>query len=132
VRSAIWELQALRPARRGNHPVEIGGLQRRGKVSMSLPHRRFQFVAGIDFLHPIGVRRLPAWSASSSGLVGVIEAGAPADLVLVEGNPLEDIKLIDDPAKNFVVIMKGGKGNARGSVESNDSRVIHSTTPFSP
>ena len=23
------------------------------------------------------------------------------------------------------------KGNARGSVESNDSRVIHSTTPFS-
>ena len=23
-------------------------------------------------------------------------------------------------------------GNARGSVESNDSRVIHSTTPFSP
>jgi hypothetical protein len=26
----------------------------------------------------------------------------------------------------------GDKGNARGSVESNDSRVIHSTTPFSP
>ncbi|HEX8816239.1 MAG TPA: hypothetical protein VF753_12125, partial [Terriglobales bacterium] len=24
------------------------------------------------------------------------------------------------------------KGNARGSVESNDSRVTHSTTPFSP
>ena len=24
------------------------------------------------------------------------------------------------------------RGNARGSVESNDSRVIHSTTPFSP
>jgi hypothetical protein len=25
-----------------------------------------------------------------------------------------------------------GVGNARGSVESNDSRVTHSTTPFSP
>lgn len=25
-----------------------------------------------------------------------------------------------------------GNGNARGSVESNDSRVTHSTTPFSP
>ena len=24
------------------------------------------------------------------------------------------------------------EGNARGSVESNDSRVVHSTTPFSP
>jgi imidazolonepropionase-like amidohydrolase len=43
------------------------------------------------------------------GKLGVIEAGALADLVLVEGNPLEDIKLIENPAKNFVVIMKDGK-----------------------
>ncbi len=43
------------------------------------------------------------------GKLGVIEAGALADLVLVDGNPLENIKLIEDPAKNFVVIMKDGK-----------------------
>jgi len=43
------------------------------------------------------------------GRLGVIEAGALADLVLVDGNPLEDIKLIEDPARNFVVIMKDGK-----------------------
>jgi imidazolonepropionase-like amidohydrolase len=43
------------------------------------------------------------------GKLGVIEAGALADLVLVEGNPLEDMKLIENPAKNFVVIMKDGK-----------------------
>ena len=43
------------------------------------------------------------------GKLGVIEEGALADLVLVDGNPLEDIKLIEDPAKNFVVIMKDGK-----------------------
>ena len=34
---------------------------------------------------------------------------ALADLLLVDGNPLENIELIADPAKNFVVIMKDGK-----------------------
>ncbi len=43
------------------------------------------------------------------GKLGVIEEGALADLVLVNGNPLENIKLIEDPSKNFVVIMKDGK-----------------------
>jgi imidazolonepropionase-like amidohydrolase len=38
----------------------------------------------------------------------VVEEGAFADLLLVDGNPLDDIRLIEDPAKNFVVIMKGG------------------------
>ncbi len=43
------------------------------------------------------------------GKLGVVEEGALADLLLVDGNPLEDIQLIADPAKNFVVIMKDGK-----------------------
>jgi len=43
------------------------------------------------------------------GKLGVIEDGALADVVLVDGNPLENIRLIEDPAKNFVVIMKNGK-----------------------
>jgi imidazolonepropionase-like amidohydrolase len=42
------------------------------------------------------------------GKLGVVEAGALADLLLVDGNPLEDIKLIADPGKNFLVIMKDG------------------------
>jgi len=44
-----------------------------------------------------------------AGPLGVIKEGAYADLVLVEGNPLENLDLIVDPAKNFVVIMKDGK-----------------------
>jgi len=44
-----------------------------------------------------------------SGKLGVIEGGAFADLLLVDGNPIEDIKLIADPAKNFVIIMKDGR-----------------------
>jgi imidazolonepropionase-like amidohydrolase len=39
----------------------------------------------------------------------VVEEGALADLLLVDGNPIENIKLVADPAKNFVVIMKCGK-----------------------
>ena len=39
--------------------------------------------------------------------LGVVEAGAYADLLLVDGNPLEDINLVADPA-NFDVIMKDG------------------------
>jgi imidazolonepropionase-like amidohydrolase len=43
------------------------------------------------------------------GKLGVVEEGALADLLLVDGNPIDDIKLIEDPAKNFIVIMKDGK-----------------------
>jgi imidazolonepropionase-like amidohydrolase len=43
------------------------------------------------------------------GKLGVVEEGALADLLLVDGNPLENIKLVEDPAKNFLVIMKNGK-----------------------
>ncbi len=43
------------------------------------------------------------------GKLGVVEEGALADLLLVDGNPLENIELIADPAKNLVVIMKDGK-----------------------
>ena len=43
------------------------------------------------------------------GKLGVVEEGALADLLLVDGNPIANIKLIADPAKNLVVIMKDGK-----------------------
>lgn len=43
------------------------------------------------------------------GKLGVVEEGALADLLLVDGDPLKNIRLIADPARNFVVIMKDGK-----------------------
>jgi imidazolonepropionase-like amidohydrolase len=42
------------------------------------------------------------------GKLGVVEQGALADLLLVDGNPLDDINLVADPANNFKVIMKDG------------------------
>jgi len=44
-----------------------------------------------------------------AGRLGLVEAGAYADLLLVDGDPLVNIDIIGDPAKNFVVIMKDGK-----------------------
>ena len=43
------------------------------------------------------------------GKLGVVEEGALADLLLVDGNPLQNLNLVADPGKNFVVIMKDGK-----------------------
>lgn len=43
------------------------------------------------------------------GPLGVIKEGAYADLILVNGNPLKDLKLVANPAENFALIMKDGK-----------------------
>ena len=43
------------------------------------------------------------------GKLGVVEEGALADLLLVDGNPLESLRLVEEPDRNFLVIMKDGK-----------------------
>jgi len=43
------------------------------------------------------------------GELGVVKEGALADLILVNGNPLENLDLVADPDNNFVLIMKDGK-----------------------
>lgn len=43
------------------------------------------------------------------GKLGVVEEGALADLLLVDGDPIADIQIIADPEKYFVAIMKDGR-----------------------
>jgi len=43
------------------------------------------------------------------GPLGVIEEGAYADMILVDGNPLENLDLVADADLNFGMIMKDGK-----------------------
>lgn len=43
------------------------------------------------------------------GKLGVVEVGALADLLLVEGDPLSDITLVTKPQQSFRVIMKDGR-----------------------
>ena len=42
------------------------------------------------------------------GKLGVIEEGALADVLLVDGDPLANLDLIADPDKTLLVIMKDG------------------------
>jgi len=41
--------------------------------------------------------------------LGVLEEGAYADLLLVDGNPLDDLTLIANPDKNLSIVMKDGR-----------------------
>ena len=43
------------------------------------------------------------------GPLGVVKEGALADLVLVDGDPLADIRLVAEPARAFSVIVKDGR-----------------------
>jgi imidazolonepropionase-like amidohydrolase len=43
------------------------------------------------------------------GKLGVIEPGALADLIVVDGDPTANLKLVADPDRNFLVIMKDGR-----------------------
>lgn len=43
------------------------------------------------------------------GKLGVIEVGALADVILVDGDPLADLSVIANPSEKFKVIMKDGK-----------------------
>jgi imidazolonepropionase-like amidohydrolase len=40
--------------------------------------------------------------------LGVIEKDALADMIVVDGNPLENLDLLSNPDKNFKSIMKDG------------------------
>jgi len=43
------------------------------------------------------------------GKLGVVEEGALADLLMADGDPIANLGIIEDPARNFLVIMKDGK-----------------------
>jgi imidazolonepropionase-like amidohydrolase len=44
-----------------------------------------------------------------AGKLGVIEEGALADILLVDGDPITNIKVLEDSSKNILVIMKNGQ-----------------------
>jgi imidazolonepropionase-like amidohydrolase len=42
------------------------------------------------------------------GPLGVIKEGAYADILLVDGNPLDDVSILGDDGRNLALIMKDG------------------------
>ena len=50
----------------------------------------------------------PMMNPYLAGPLGVIQEGAYADILVVKGNPLDDIEILGDAANNIGVIMKDG------------------------
>ena len=45
----------------------------------------------------------------NEGPLGLIKKGAYADLLIIDGNPLDDIRILSNPEQNLSLIMKDGK-----------------------
>jgi imidazolonepropionase-like amidohydrolase len=56
------------------------------------------------------------------GTLGVVQEGALADLLLVDGDPLRDIRLLEDPTRSLLVIMKNGQIHKNLLTARRDSR----------
>ncbi|MBO6851300.1 MAG: amidohydrolase family protein [Marinobacter sp.] len=51
------------------------------------------------------------------GKLGVVQEGALADLLLISGNPIEDIDLLANPQENLLVIMKDGMVHKNSTIQ---------------
>ncbi len=75
--------------------------------------REFAFYAAIDGLSP---EQVLAWGTSNAGQllvdpperVGVVEPGALADLIVVDGDPLADLSLLARPEESLKLLLRGG------------------------
>ncbi|HUN49644.1 MAG TPA: amidohydrolase family protein [Candidatus Sulfotelmatobacter sp.] len=76
-------------------------------------HQSREFSIRAEALPPVEIL-LSATSVNAEllqrkGELGVIAAGALADLIVVDGNPLQKIALLEDQGRHLPVIVKGGK-----------------------
>ena len=105
------------------HGVKIGfgtdffGPNREAYALQSLEFKaRAKYFTGLEILKQatsinaaIVAMSGPMMNPYLAGPLGVIEEGAYADLLLVNGNPLDNILLLTEPGKNLNLIMKDGK-----------------------
>lgn len=76
------------------HPLQGGEFELRANVQSSLEVLR-------------SATRVNAEILNKSGELGCIAPGAYADIIVLQGNPLEDLSIFRNP-DNFALIMKGG------------------------
>lgn len=65
----------------------------------------------------------PAEMMGCGGSLGQIKAGFEADILFLDGNPLEDLTILDDPTRFLLGVMKGGrvcKSRCSGLAEDGD------------
>ncbi|MDJ0614784.1 MAG: amidohydrolase family protein [Rhizobiaceae bacterium] len=76
------------------------------------PHQSGEFTLRGQYLPADAVIRSATVDAAKvlrmEGEIGVIAAGAHADLIVVEGNPLDDLSLLTNQGAHMPLIMQGG------------------------
>jgi imidazolonepropionase-like amidohydrolase len=105
------------------HKVKIGfGTDFFGPTNDAFAMQSLEFKARLKYFTPLEILKQatsvnasivamsgPMMNPYLDGPLGVIKEGAYADMLIVDGNPLEDLLLLLDPKKNLKVIMKDGK-----------------------
>ena len=51
---------------------------------------------------------IPHQATGAKGEIGEISVGALADIIVVDGNPLDDLKLMEEDGAHIPIVMKGG------------------------
>ena len=76
------------------------------------PFQNEEFRIRAEVLSPAEILRsattVNAELLGRSGEIGTLEPGARADLLLVDGNPLDDVTLLAEPEKHLTHIVRGG------------------------
>ena len=112
----------------GDRIVEVGGPDLRSGAAGELDcggrtlmpglidahvHQNEEFAIRSRVLPPLEILRsatlVNAEILNRSGELGCIAPGALADLLIVDGNPLENLLLLVEPEKNLALIMKAGE-----------------------
>ena len=72
-----------------------------------------EFLIRSEVLSPLEIIRsattVGARIVRQEGKIGTLKAGAYADLILIDGDPLKDLGLFQEQGKHLAAIMKGGK-----------------------
>jgi imidazolonepropionase-like amidohydrolase len=102
-------LGALELAHRSGLPIVygtdlLGGMHRRQLTELTL---RAQVQPPADVLR--SATTVAARLLRLEGQVGAVAPGASADLLVVDGNPLEDLEVLTDPARNLRLVMAAGR-----------------------
>ena len=102
-------LGALELAARAGLPIVygtdlLGGMHRRQLTELTI---RSEVQPAADVLR--SATTVAARLLGLQGQVGVVAPGALADLLVVDGNPLERLGLLTDPARNLRLVMAAGR-----------------------
>lgn len=75
-------------------------------------HQLSEFALRKDIVAPADLIRACTTTAAAlfqmSGEIGVIASGARADLLVVDGNPLDDVAVLETPERHLLAVMKDG------------------------